>query len=97
MQSLDYFVISSVGDGFVYIRPIDYPKIEALFGKPVTQIKDEYDHHIGPDYYQFPTSMFLYRLKEHECPYELVGMTGEQCKVTHLHCLRKKEISNNID
>ena len=70
---------------------------EALFGKTIEEIlKGRNDYYMSGGCYVIPISIYLYRLKESDCPYELIGVTGEGLKQFTWHCLKKKQ-TNNID
>lgn len=69
---------------------------EALFGKTIEEIlKGRNDYNMVGGCYVIPISIYLYRLKESDCPYELVGVTSEGLKRVTWHCLKKQK--TNID
>lgn len=101
---LEYFTLKSV-DSITFIDTDEgKQKIEAIFDKPFENVLEEthhtVSHEIKPkphDVYTFYTSSILYKLKEPECPYELLTITSENHGLFHLHCLKKKYISENIE
>jgi len=101
---LEYFTLKSV-DCITYIKTDEgRQKIEAIFDKPFRNVLEEthyivsHENETNPhDVYGFYTSSILYKLKEPECPYELLTITSENNGLFHLHCLKKKYISENID
>ncbi len=103
-NDLEYFTLKSV-DSMTFIESDEgQQKIEAIFDKPFRNVLEETYHIVlhetkpNPhDVYKFYTSSILYKLKEPECPYELLTITSGNCGLFHLHCLKKKYISENIE
>lgn len=103
-NDLEYFTLKSV-DSMTFIESDEgQQKIEAIFDKPFRNVLEETYHIVlhetkpkPHDVYKFYTSSILYKLKEPECPYELLTITSGNYGLFHLHCLKKKYISENIE
>lgn len=103
-NDLEYFTLKSVDCKTFIETDKGQQKIEAIFNKPFKNVLEETHHMVSHkteakphDVYIFYTSSILYKLKESECPYELLTITSEINGLFHLHCLKKKYISENIE
>ena len=101
-NDLEYFTLKSVNCITFIETDEGEQKIEAIFDKPFENVLEETYHTVSHatkphDVYTFYTSSILYKLKEPECPYELLAITSESSGLFHLHCLKKKYISENIE
>lgn len=80
----------------IYGKDRRYKLTEYIFGKPVEEaIKDQNIYISNASYYVIPIYHYLYRLKEPDCNYELVGMTGNDIDHTFFHLLKKKRNTND--
>lgn len=103
-NDLEYFTLKSVDCKTFIETDKGRQKIEAIFDKPFRNVLEETHHIVSHetqpkvhDVYVFYTSSILYKLKDPECPYELLTITSESSGLFHLHCLKKKYISENIE
>lgn len=94
----NYIVLDATkGNMYVNIYGKDdrYKLTEYIFDKPVEEVIKDKNIFIFDSSYIIPVDYYLYRLKEPDCEYELIGMTGNDIGRTFFHLLKKKTNTNN--